>query len=91
MYCRLPLEDLRQVDVRPIPGAGDSILQVGGSTPEKYFDFKTAVCHFELKRQFAPSATLPHGGLRGSCSPSVPGCYVTKFASHKALKLIGPP
>ena len=28
-----------------------------------------------------------HGGVRGCRSSSNPGCYVTKFAPHKALKL----
>jgi len=30
----------------------------------------------------------PLSGVRGSHSPSISGCYVTKSAPHKALKLI---
>ena len=29
-----------------------------------------------------------HGGVLGFRSPQILGCYVTKFAPHKALKLI---
>ena len=29
-----------------------------------------------------------HGGVRGFLPPSNPGCYVTKFAPQKGLKLI---
>ena len=35
-----------------------------------------------------PLAAQPHGGARGFRSPWILGCYVTKFAPHKALKLI---
>ena len=30
----------------------------------------------------------PHGGLRGFRRPSIPGCYVTKFARRKPRNLI---
>jgi len=32
--------------------------------------------------------TVPLGGARGVRPPYIPGCYVTKFAPHKSLKLI---
>ena len=33
------------------------------------------------------AAMYPHGGVRGFPLPSIPGCYVTKFAPHLAEKL----
>ena len=31
---------------------------------------------------------VPHGGAHGVRPPSIPGCFVTKYATHLALKLI---
>ena len=35
-----------------------------------------------------PGPTKPYGGVRGFRRGRIPGCYVTEFAPHKALKLI---
>jgi len=44
------------------------------------------VSHFETATWVR--VQVPLGGVRGLCWGRIPGCYVTKFAPHAALKLM---
>jgi len=70
--------------VKPLyaTAAGGTLITISGCEPHLSRTFVTCAV------QPPASPTTPLGGLRGVRSGCFLGCYVTKCAPHKALKLI---
>jgi len=77
-------------------GIGDSDSGLGSSSPVLQFRgglvFKAhRLCvslNSRLESNKEEEDDCPRGGVRGFFPPKIVGCYVTKFAPHKALTLI---